>query len=241
MKSKNPKIILMLFSILIGVIMSTQMKLKVESYAPVTLRSIQVTKNEINMINDEVINMREMIEIKEEELKTLENIAKGDDSIIDILSQELKSNKIRSGHTVLEGPGIIIKMYDNAENQIIGLSMDDDVIHDSDILNILNDLRIAGAEAISINEERVLSISEIKCGGPIIRVNGKSLGAPFIIKAIGDPKLLNASVNAPGTYGDMLKNFYKMGIESTIEDKILIPAYSGRFNFKYAKPLGEGD
>ncbi|MBU5438171.1 DUF881 domain-containing protein [Tissierella sp. MSJ-40] len=241
MKSKNPKIILMLFSILIGVIMSTQMKLKVESYAPVTLRSIQVAKNEINMVNDEVTNMKEMIKVKEDELKMLENIAKGDDSIIDILSQELKSNKIKSGHTALEGPGIIIKMYDNAENQVIGMNINYDVIHDVDILNILNDLTVAGAEAISINGQRVLSISEIKCGGPIIKVNGKSLGTPFIIKAIGDPKLLNASINAPGTYGDTLKNVYQIGIESTLEDKILIPEYSGRFNFKYAKPLGEGD
>ncbi len=65
----------------------------------------------------------------------------------------------------MEGPGISIKMYDNPDSQIVGLDINDDVIHDVDILNILNDLKIAGAEAISINGERVVSNSEIKCGG----------------------------------------------------------------------------
>ncbi len=50
-------------------------------------------------------------------------------------------------------------------------------------------------------------------GGPIIRINGKSVGTPFLIEAIGDPKLLMASVNAPGTYGDVLKMFILLDLK----------------------------
>ena len=241
MKNNNPKIILTLFSVIIGIFIATQMKLNVQSYAPVTISSIQTMKNEINSINEEIKSLEKAIKNKEEELETLINIAKGDDNIINILSEDINKNKINSGKSKVKGPGIIITMYDNPEERMPGFDINDDVIHDLDILTIVNDLKIAGAEAISINGERVISTSEIKCGGPTIRVNGRSSAVPFVIKAIGDSKLLNASVTAPGTYGDILKSVYQVGFDTSVEDSIIIPAYSGRFDFKYAKPLGEGD
>lgn len=241
MKNNNPKIIITLFSIIIGIFIATQVKMGLEIYAPVTIKSLQTTKTEIMAMNNEVSELNKIIKIKEEELNLLENIAKGDDNIIDIFLQDIKSNMMLSGQTPLNGPGIIIKMYDNPEERIVGFDLNDDIIHDFDILNILNDLRIAEAEAISINDERVVSTSEIKCAGPTIRINGRSSATPFIIKAIGDPKLLYASVNAPGTNGDILKNVYQIGFETTIEDSISIPAFTRAFNYKYAKPLGKGD
>lgn len=241
MKKNNPKVVLTFFSIIIGIIIATQMKMKVESYAPVTLKSIQTTKNEINLINNEIAELNKIIKQKEEELEILEDIAKGDQNIIDVLSADLYKNKLASGFTELEGPGIAIKMYDNPDSYMVGFDINDDIIHDIDILSILNDLKVAGAEAISINNQRVVSTSEIKCRGPVLMINGKSVGTPFIIKAIGDPKLLMASVSAPGTYGDILKNVYFIGFEPQIEDKIKIPPYTGRFSFNYAKPLEEGD
>lgn len=241
MKNNNPKIVITLFSIIIGIFIATQVKMGLEIYAPVTIKSLQTTKTEIMAMNNEVSELNKIIKIKEEELNLLENIAKGDDNIIDIFLQDIKSNMMLSGQTPLNGPGIIIKMYDNPEERIVGFDLNDDIIHDFDILNILNDLRIAEAEAISINDERVVSTSEIKCAGPTIRINGRSSATPFIIKAIGDPKLLYASVNAPGTNGDILKNVYQIGFETTIEDSISIPAFTRAFNYKYAKPLGKGD
>lgn len=240
-KKDNPKIILGIFSVIIGIFIATQVKMKLETYAPVTIKSLQSAKAEISSINNEISELNKIIKIKEEELRLLENIAQGDDNIIDILINDIRYNKIHSGLTPLNGPGITITMYDNPEERDWGFDFNDDVIHDSDILTIINDLRIAGAEAISINGERVVSTSEIKCGGPIIRINGRSSGTPFVVKAIGDPSLLYASVNAPGTNGDILRNVYQIGFETTIEDLIKIPAYTRVPNFTYARPLGKGD
>lgn len=241
MKKNNPKLVLTLFSIMIGIFIATQMKLNVESYAPVTIKSIQNTKNEINIIKEELRELSKIEKEKIQEFEKMKNIAQGDEDIIDVLYQDLESNMAKAGYSDLEGPGIKITMYDNPSNHIVGFSVSDDIIHDVDILNILNDLRVAGAEAISINNERVISSSEIKCGGPIIKLNQKSLATPFEIKAIGDPKLLMAAVNAPGTYGDILKTVYKIGFEPETNDKILIPGYKGKFSFKFAIPKREGD
>lgn len=241
MEKYKVRIILTLFSIILGVFIATQMKSNVEYYAPVTIKSIENLSSEITAIKTEIDDNDRIIKEKEEELDVLDNVARGDEDIIDILSGDLKYSKSISGHTRLEGPGLSIKMYDNPDSQIVGADVNDDVIHDLDILNILNDLKIAGAEAISINDQRVLSSSEIMCRGPVIRINGKSIATPFVIKAIGDPKLLMASVVAPDTNGDVLKNVYHIGFEPKTEDKITIPEYTGRFSFKYAKPMGEGD
>ena len=240
MINKN-KFTLAIFSIIIGIFIATQIRANVEAYVPVTIKSIENTKNEIDTLKREIDELSKVIEAKEEELEVLENIAKGDENIIDVLRNDLHSNKITSGYTKLEGPGITIKMFDNPSDEIVGFDINDDVIHNVDVLNIFNDLRIAGAEAISINGQRVMSTSEIKCHGPIIRINGRVIATPFIISAIGDPQLLMASVNAPDTYGDLLKNVYFIGFEPKIEDKVTIPEYKGDFTFNYAKPKGEGD
>ena len=222
--------------------MAGQFKQNIPSIAPVTLRSIQDTKNEINLLNKETEELEKLIIVKEDQSKIFEGIANGDENIIDILTVELENNKTIAGFKEVEGSGIIIKMQDNMAEGAFGEESNLDVIHDADVLRIINDLRRAGADAISINGQRVLSISEIKCGGPVIKVNSKSVAAPFFIKAIGDPKLLNAAINAPNTYAyTILKNVYKLDIETTVEDNIVIPAYNKRFNFKYAKPLKEGD
>lgn len=241
MKKNNPKIIITLFSIIIGIFIATQVKMGLEIYAPVTIKSLQITKSEIVAINNEISELNKIIEAKEEELNLLGNIAKGDDNIIDIFLQDIKLNRMLSGQTSLKGPGIIIKMYDNPEERMEGYDLNDDIIHDSDILTILNDLKIAGVEAISINDERVVATSELQCNGPTIRINGRRYATPFIIKVIGDPKLLYASVNAPGTNGDILKSVYQIGFETTIEDSISIPAFTKVFNYNYAKPIGKGD
>lgn len=241
MKKYKTKIVLTIFSVILGIFLAVQMKANVASYAPVTIRSLENLSSEIATIKTEIEEFDRVIKEKEAEVMVLENVSQGDENIIDILSGDLKYNRSIAGHSKVEGPGISIKMYDNPENQIVGFDINDDVIHDVDILNILNDLKIAGAEAISINDQRVLSTSEIMCRGPVIRINGKSIATPFVIKAIGDPKLLMASVLAPGTYGDALKNVYYVGFEPKAEDKIIIPEYTGGFSFKYAKPKGEGD
>lgn len=241
MKINNPKLIIIIFSFIVGILIATQMKLKVDTYTPVTLKSIQTMKVEIHAVNKEIAELNREIRSKEEELLVLENISKGDENIIDLLSADLGYNKTRSGYTDVEGPGIQITMYDNPNEEIMGFDINDDVIHDVDVLNILNDLKVSGAEAISINGQRVLSSSEIKCAGPVLRINDVRIGTPFVIRAIGDPKVLMASVNAPGTYGDTLKSVYFIGFEPVIEDKLFIPAYKGIFSFNYAKDKGEGD
>ena len=87
---KKPNFIILIFSILLGIFMAGQFKQNIPILAPVTLRTIQTTKNEINVLNKEIEDLNKMINEKEEQLKVLENITTGDEDIIDILNAELE-------------------------------------------------------------------------------------------------------------------------------------------------------
>ena len=105
------------------------------------------------------------------------------------------------------------------------------MVHDRDILKIVNELKNAGAEAISINDQRVILTTSIICGGNIISINGEKIGSPFEIKAIGLPETL-ANLSRPGGYLSSLED-RKLNVTLKKNNEITIPKYSGVLNFKY--------
>lgn len=146
-----------------------------------------------------------------------------------------------AGLVPVQGKGIVITLNDsklpkNQQNQI-----DENyfIIHDSDILMVINELRASGAEAISVNNHRVISTSEIRCAGPVLSINNSKTSAPFVIKAIGDPDMMESALRMRNGVVDSLELY---GIEVNIkkEDNIFIPKYDGTINFKYAIPSKEG-
>ena len=107
-------------------------------------------------------------------------------------------------------------------------------MHAEDILSILNELNVAGAEAIAINGQRIVSTSAVRCAGSVVNVNDVKIAAPFVITAIGDPDILEAALVFPGGVVDSLKPW---GIEILIKklETVEIPAYQQQFVFKEAK------
>ena len=98
---------------------------------------------------------------------------------------------MKAALTNVKGTGVSVLIEDSLKPIQSGENPNLYVIHDEDILRIVNELRAGGAEAIAINDQRLIGTSEIRCSGPTITVNGKVFGAPFTVKAIGDPKTLS--------------------------------------------------
>ena len=103
--------------------------------------------------------------------------------------QELNINNTALGLTDVSGQGVIVTLKDNqgVTNENIGIT--DDIrsylVHDANLREIVRKLKISGAEAISINDERIVNDTSIICSGNVIRVNDKKVSSPFEIKAIG--------------------------------------------------------
>lgn len=148
--------------------------------------------------------------------------------------EKLKQVNIAAGLTAVTGPGLVIKLDDNPDPLKVGDDADDYIIHQINLLFVVNDLRGAGAEAISINDQRIIAGSEIRCAGPTILINTARVAPPYEIKAIGNSESLEDSIRAPG--GE-LQALEARGIKTSIlkSDKMVIPALSEILTYRYAQ------
>jgi len=153
-------------------------------------------------------------------------------------SQEMESIKMAAGLLALQGPGVVLTIDDSKRPSKPGENPNLYIIHDDDILKVINELLAAGSEAISINEQRLIATSEIRCAGPTLSVNNTRYSPPYEIRAVGDPKTLE---NALKMRGGVIETLQFWGIQIAIkkQENIVIPAYKGAFRFDYGKPVKE--
>ena len=181
-------------------------------------------------------NMIKEIENLDNELNTkIDEVTKNNSELEDIQNQIKEGNKI-IGLTEVTGPGVTITLTDSNIDPSTVFDPSLLLLHDIDILSIVNELRNTGAEAIAINDQRVLTTTSIKCGGAIININSERVGTPFVIKAIGLPENL-ANLDRPGGYLDKLREEYQIGATLKKSDNITIPKYSGVINYKYMSTI----
>lgn len=150
-------------------------------------------------------------------------------------SDELKKINNLLGYSDVEGQGLIITVQDGDPTIVKGI-LSNYLVHDDDLINIVSILRNAGAEAISINDERIVSNTAITCAGNIVMINGKKVGSPFVINAIGLTEKLYGAVTITN---NLLKNMDMQGVKVSItkKDKMRIKKYNGVYTFKYAKNI----
>ena len=136
-----------------------------------------------------------------------------------------------AGLTDVYGPGVTITLTD-AKKTDPNVPAEYFILHDSDLRSLVNELLAAGAEAISINGERVVSTTAIRCVGPVVIVNNSRSSAPFVIKAIGDSATLENALNMTGGIVSELKS-WNIGVQIQKSNRIDMKAYSGSVTFKY--------
>lgn len=169
-----------------------------------------------------------------EEVKNLKDSASNE-----VVQKEMQNIKMGAGITPVGGKGIIITIDDSKRQSKTGENPNLYLIHDDDILKVINELWASGAEAVSINEQRLIANSEIRCAGPTLSVNNTRYSPPYDIRAIGEPKNLE---NALKMRGGVVETLQFWGIQVTIKqlDDIVVPGYKGTFRFEYAQPIEEG-
>lgn len=119
--------------------------------------------------------------------------------------EEAERLRLLLGTTPGEGEGIKLTLEDG-EYDAASTNPNDYIVHDSHIFKVINELKIAGAEAIAINGQRLKTNSYISCNGPVITVDDKQHPAPFVIEAVGKQSVLIASLELAGGVFDQLLN-----------------------------------
>ena len=128
-----------------------------------------------------------------------------------------------TGTSKVTGEGIMITLKDNDQPLKPGENPNIGIIHNTDLLQIINSLWTAGAKAMSINGQRITALSEINCIGPTIMINKTRIISPFILKAVGNAKILSNSLK--NSHLDELNQY---GIKYSLEsfNQLEIPANS---------------
>jgi len=153
------------------------------------------------------------------------------------LNTQISELQLINGLTPVTGPGITIRLNDNPEAAKEGGAGNPfllGIVHDYDLLQVVNELRAAKAEAIAVNGRRITGYSPIRCVGPVIYVNWEAAAAPFIVHAVGDTDTLSSALKMPGGILENLKN-QGLGVRLTTTDKLTLPAVETRPKLHAAK------
>lgn len=196
-------------------------------------------------LKDEILKWKErtdelyvQLENSEKQLDEIRKKASENDTTLSNASEEIKLNNALLGLTDVTGKGIIITLKDNPNVTLESvLNPNYYIVHDNDIKMVINELKNAGAEAISVNGERIVQTTVVTCVGNVILVNDKRLSSPYEIKAIGLPESL-VGINMLGGYVDTeLKPYISVDIKKS--NNITIPKYSGVISSKYLEKAEE--
>lgn len=228
MQQRDKRFIFLLVFMLLGVLISLQFRTTLNA-------NRQKTRSELNIENlktqlSEEMNIKNSLkksidenEAKKEAYLKL-NIENRNDEYLKQVKKSLDDARMKAGLVDVKGPGIIIKL-DDAPARVANVDPRDIIIHDIDVVKVLNKLKAAGAQAISINDERIISTSEQICAGPTIRINKNRYAVPYEIKAIGDPDTLYEEISKSEIVA-ILQEF-KIRVEITTSDNIIIPKFKG--------------
>lgn len=195
-------------------------------------------RDEVLIWKEKYDNITEELQIAENELDIVRENSTQNNEEDKNKKEEITLNNNLLGLTNLEGKGIELTVADDPDATTESISVIDDIskhiVHYNDIISLVNELKNAGAEAISVNGQRIVSTTAITCIGNVIKINDEKVGSPFVIKAIGFPASLKGALTRGGGY---LESMRLDGIEVTIkeQDNIQIPKYTGVISSKYMK------
>lgn len=237
MKNIKYQIAIAIVCIVLGLMVSIQFRTVKQGIGPVSeyrARELAAQLKNLREENAKLLNAKKEYEAK---IKEYEDAASQGSVSAKLLKQELDQARILAGIEDVEGPGITVVVDDLRFSEKVNYPL----ISYSMLLELLNELNAAGAEAVSINDQRIISTTEIRqVGGIHININTVSYAPPFVFKAIGDPKTLEAALRLRE---GIVERFESSGVAVTItqEQLIRIPKYNGVIERNYARVVKEGE
>jgi uncharacterized protein YlxW (UPF0749 family) len=146
------------------------------------------------------------------------------------------------GTQAVSGPALSVSLDDakrSAASLPEGYTADDIVVHQQDVQSVVNALWAGGAEAMMLQDQRVISTSAVRCVGNTLILQGRVYSPPYVIRAIGDVSAMRAALDrSPQVviyrqYADLLG----LGYDVTRKGRATFPAYAGSVNLSFAIAL----
>lgn len=155
-------------------------------------------------------------------------------------AEELETS---AGMSAVSGPGLTVELDDATAEEIAdsGVKADWLVVHQQDIQAVVNAMWAGGAEAMTVQGQRVISTTGIKCIGNTVVLHGIPYSPPYVITAVGDPASMLAEINE-SPYIDIYLDYvesYGLGWDVLPHSDVELPAYEGPLELDYARTVGE--
>lgn len=223
---------MLIAALLVGVLVSMQWPSGASQREEVSDQVMEA----IRQLELEQAELKRTVGLLREELSSRQREMGASTGLLEDLHSELVAQKMRAGLSDVQGPGLQVVLDDSRRFSAGNAS--EHLVHDYDLRDVVALLWIAGAEAIAINDERIVNSSSIYCVGSTVLVNDTRLSPPYSINAIGDARRLLDHVENPGYLSELKLRRARVGVrlESFPLESIVVPAYQGSLPLKHAKP-----
>lgn len=240
MQNKVGAVVIFALALLIGLIISIQLNssdasdrggLVTYAQASALERQLKEVRGEKEMILAEYLEL-------EQKLREIEEQSISEDALLQAAMKDLERYKMGAGVLDVKGPGVIITVDDpvpTEENPGDGYSTI--MLRYDLLLSLVNKLKDAGAEAISINGQRIIARTEISLAGDNVNINTVPTAPPYIIKAIGNPDTIEGTLTIRFGIVEIMKNNYGLQVSIAKQEELEISRYNGVLRYLYAKPI----
>lgn len=234
--SVKDKVIIAVVCLVLGVVLSIQFRI-VQGNSITLMPNQKSTElaNELKKAQEEKENLLRELARLEQQLADFQTSASKENVLIKSLNEELDRYRVIGGFRDVKGPGVIVTL-DNPPKDA-NFNADVNIVYEYELmLSLINELNAAGAEAISINDQRLISTSEIRSAGNAININAVPQQPPFIIKAIGNKDTLDGALNQVFGIVSVLRD-HRYLVSVRKQDDISILKYKDVVKLKYAQPV----
>jgi len=231
--------------ILIGVLGGSLLSLKGQQQAGIigggALRqgSQQVVASTISRLESEQVDLKRSLAEARAQLDQLQTTSAQEKAQLGDITSAIAAEHIGAGLVPLEGQGVIAVFQDSTAPAVPpNEDPNNYILHDYMLRDVLSTLWAGGAEAVSLNGERVLATTSVYCVGTTIICNATRLSPPYEVHAIGNPDALATALQSSSQMQqfNLRAQIYDLPIVIRKEAKVAVPAYTGAFALKFAHP-----
>lgn len=230
-------LVLALIALALGLLLTAQLRSEPRRVADTPESRREAAVATIEHLGQEQAELKKTIAELRARVAAQQQLAANEKTTLGDISQELERQKILAGTVSLKGRGVKVVLDDSAATKI---PADQDpslyIVHEYQLRDVLNLLWLAGAEAISLNGERIIATTSIYCVGSTILVNDTRLSPPYELLAIGDPDALENAINDPANLQTLKARAKSYGIQFSVSrsNQLVVPAYTGSLDVKHA-------
>lgn len=171
------------------------------------------------------------------DIEDLEDTGDGGAAVTQTLNRQLEEARIAAGLVAMEGPGLIIRLSDSTVPVPPGGTERDHLVTGRDVLAVVQELWLAGAEGVAVNGERVTNATAVVDIGGSVLVNSAYIAPPYEVSSIGPDGMFDALTRSPG-FIDFIRaraEAFGIGVDYAVQDAVVLPAYAGSVILRHGR------